>query len=159
MKIKLRDITPEQWDENKRFICPPDDEYDCLGESCPFYKVGCTDDWVNNKDMYSDKFLDQEIDIEVEPTPIKRYRKKPVVVEAIRYTGFNFDECAEFMSCPISPVSTSHGSNLIPNVPICITTLEGSMYAFVGDYIVKGVKGEFYPCKPDIFEETYEELE
>ena len=82
---------------------------------------------------------------------IKKYRKKPVVIEAIQWTGNNHIEVAEFM----------FGANVYINNPkgyVEIEALEGKMYAEVNDYIIKGVKGEFYPCKPDIFEQTYEEV-
>ena len=82
---------------------------------------------------------------------IKQYRKKPVVIEAIQWTGNNHIEVAEFM----------FGANVYINSPkgyVEIETLEGKMYADVNEYIIKGVKGEFYPCKPDIFEQTYEEV-
>lgn len=91
-----------------------------------------------------------------------KYRKKPVVVEAVRWTGSNLEEIRNFV-----------GSDLIEEcvelfdikrtlkemlVGIAIDTLEGTMIVDYGDYIIKGVKGEFYPCKPDIFEQTYEEV-
>ena len=82
---------------------------------------------------------------------IKQYRKKPVVIEAIQWTGNNHIEVAEFM----------FGANVYINKPkgyVEIETLEGKMFAEVNDYIIKGIKGEFYPCKPDIFEQTYEEV-
>ena len=75
-----------------------------------------------------------------------RYRKKPVVVEAIQYNGKNKVEIQLFMNMYLD--QTSKG--------LKIPTLEGDMFASVGDYIIKGVQGEFYPCKPDIFEQTYE---
>lgn len=75
-----------------------------------------------------------------------KYRKKPVVIEAVQWTGENFDEVYEFTNKTCLWV----GGELI------IETLEGDHLARVGDYIIKGVKGEFYPCKPDIFEQTYE---
>ena len=75
-----------------------------------------------------------------------KYKKKPVVIEAIRFTGSNYDEIREFI-----------GKNtLCSDLSIVIPTLEGDMVAQKGDYIIKGVHGEFYPCKPDIFNETYE---
>ena len=75
-----------------------------------------------------------------------KYKKKPVVIEAIRFIGSNYEEIREFI-----------GQNtLCSDLSIVISTLEGDMVAQKGDYIIKGVKGEFYPCKPDIFEETYE---
>ncbi len=75
-----------------------------------------------------------------------KYRKKPVVVEAIQYNGKNKVEIQLFVNMYLD--ETSKG--------LKIPTLEGDMFASVGDYIIKGVKGEFYPCKPDIFEQTYE---
>ena len=75
-----------------------------------------------------------------------KYKKKPVVIEAIRFTGSNYEEIREFI-----------GKNtLCSDLSIVIPTLEGDMIAQKGDYIIKGVKGEFYPCKPDISAETYE---
>jgi hypothetical protein len=75
-----------------------------------------------------------------------KYKKKPVVIEAIRFIGSNYEEIREFI-----------GQNtLCSDLSIVISTLEGDMVAQKGDYIIKGVKGEFYPCKPYIFEETYE---
>ncbi len=80
-----------------------------------------------------------------------KYRKKPVVIEAIQFTGRNDAECLAF--CPIARDPVDRKANLI------IPTLEGEMLVSVGDWIIRGVKGEFYPCKPDIFEATYEEAQ
>ena len=78
-----------------------------------------------------------------------KYRKKPVVIEAIRFIGSNYEEIREFI-----------GQNtLCSDLSIVISTLEGDMVAQKGDYIIKGVQGEFYPCKPDIFAQTYEKTE
>ena len=77
-----------------------------------------------------------------------RYRKKPVVIEAVQWLYTNTDEIVKFAG---NDVDTMHGG-------LIIHTLEGDMRASVGDYIVKGVNGEFYPCKPDIFELTYEKV-
>lgn len=75
-----------------------------------------------------------------------KFRKKPVVIEAIRFIGSNYEEVREFI-----------GQNtLCSDLSIVISTLEGDMVAQKGDYIIKGVQGEFYPCKPDIFNATYE---
>lgn len=77
-----------------------------------------------------------------------KFRKKPVEIEAVRFVGSNYEEIREFI-----------GQNtLCSDLSIVIPTLEGDMVAQKGDYIIKGIKGEFYPCKPDIFEETYEEV-
>lgn len=79
-----------------------------------------------------------------------KYRKKPVVIEAVQFTGTkeNYAEILKF--CPYVGI-----------LPKCllIKTLEGTHKANHGDWIIKGVKGEFYPCKPDIFEMTYELVE
>jgi len=83
---------------------------------------------------------------------IKRYCKKPVVVEAVQWTGKNLSEISSFCQSAERFVFEEFRPALY------IHTLEGNMRAFVGDYIIKGVGGEFYPCKPDIFEQTYEEV-
>lgn len=75
-----------------------------------------------------------------------KYRKKPVVIEALKWTGKNLDEIKEF---------TNYKGYKF-NGQLMIDTLEGKHIATVGDMIIKGVHGEFYPCKPDIFEKTYE---
>lgn len=80
----------------------------------------------------------------------KKYVKKPIVIEAVQYTGKNQSEVADFAS---HQVCGAFGSDCL-----FINTLEGQMRADVGDYIIKGIKGEFYPCKPDIFEASYEEI-
>ena len=77
----------------------------------------------------------------------KRYRKKPVVIEAIQWTGDNL--AAIFAFAGEQAIYTSEGQ-------LFIHTLEGSHLANLNDQIIKGVKGECYPCKPDIFELTYE---
>lgn len=88
---------------------------------------------------------------------IKKYRKKPVVIEAVKYDGYNYPQVKNW-------IDGAH--NLWPQWiqihnygEFKIHTLEGDMTASVGDYIIKGVDGEFYPCKLDIFEKTYEEVE
>ncbi len=77
-----------------------------------------------------------------------KYRKKPVVIEAIQWTGFNIKEVSEFFGQDSD--FGRHGGTW------SIITLEGTMDTSIDDWIIKGVKGEFYPCKPDIFEQTYE---
>ena len=79
-----------------------------------------------------------------------KYRKKPVVIEAIIWTGDNYQQVLDF---------TYASSYKAPDGKLTITTLEGDHRAEIGDYIIKGVKGEFYPCKPDIFAMTYESVE
>ena len=76
------------------------------------------------------------------------YIKKQIVVKAIQYTGDNKIEILDF---------TNYTASLNnPHQHLTISTLEGDMRAEAGDWIIKGIQGEFYPCKPDIFEETYE---
>jgi len=89
-----------------------------------------------------------------------KYRKKPVVIEAIKWNGANWNEICDFIT-----LEDMHGryedgyegSN--EHMQVVIPTLEGDMIANIGDYIIKGVNGEFYPCKPDIFHKTYEKIE
>ncbi len=83
-----------------------------------------------------------------------KYRKKPVVIDAIQWTGEqgNLLEIAQLAGSGNRPVEKD-GTSLI------ISTIEGDMIASLNDWIIKGVKGECYPCKPDIFEQTYEKVE
>jgi hypothetical protein len=79
------------------------------------------------------------------------YTKNPVTVKARVLTELNVDEIAEWCD------GYTNINDLTAEVTVEIPTLEGTMTARQGDYIIKGVKGEFYPCKPDIFHETYSE--
>lgn len=87
-----------------------------------------------------------------------KYRKKPVIIEAIKFdsiTAESLIEIKEILGFEDLIVSFKE-----PNNPVIkLETLEGTMTASVGDYIIKGVQGELYPCKPDIFELTYEIVE
>ena len=96
-----------------------------------------------------------------------KYRKKPVIVEAVKLDGLypsKIKECIEFLegkvidlSNPITDDKFYDYCNIVSdNGGITIHTLEGNMLEKDGDYIIKGVNGEFYPCKPDVFEKTYE---
>lgn len=80
---------------------------------------------------------------------IAKYIKKPVAVTAAQWTGINQTELKIFTN------DTVAFDDEDPCV-VFIPTLEGVMTAHIGDYIIKGVRGEFYPCRRDIFEETYE---
>jgi len=86
----------------------------------------------------------------------KFYIKKPVRIEAIQWTGTNLGEIDGFFT---SPFGTNRGGyGFVSNdQTMFIDTLEGKMVASKGDYIIRGIKGEYYPCKPDIFELSYEE--
>lgn len=87
---------------------------------------------------------------------IRKFRKKPVEIEAIQFNGWNFGEINDWMLGKPAWCSETYSSCYKDTM--VIETLEGDMTANLGDYIIKGVKGEFYPCKPDIFEQTYDEL-
>ncbi|MCF0108215.1 MAG: hypothetical protein HUJ59_04385 [Bacilli bacterium] len=88
---------------------------------------------------------------------IKKYRKKPVEIEAIQYTGKNDKEVISFIDDSAKMCQEwSHKKNQFKIK--AISTLEGRMYISIGDFVIKGVNGEFYPCKPDIFEKTYDEV-
>lgn len=84
----------------------------------------------------------------------KLYKKKPIVITAIQWTGDNFKEVKDFADDNVK----------FENNELVITTLEDGNInrikhvASVGDYIIKGINGEFYPCKPDIFDKTYDEV-
>lgn len=82
------------------------------------------------------------------------YRKKPIAIEAVQIHE-NAEELKAFIG-KSGDVHTEAGSTI---TQVVIHTLEGDMAATEGDYIIKGVKGEFYPCRKDIFEETYEAVE
>ncbi len=84
---------------------------------------------------------------------MKKYRKKPIVIEAVQWDG-SYDSGAKILedmntSCSLHPCRCG-------NYEMTINTLEGNMFASKGDYIIRGIKGEIYPCKPDIFEASYE---
>ncbi len=79
-----------------------------------------------------------------------KYRKRPVVIEAVHVTPGNDEAILAFMqetNCPFEMVGDHE---------MVIHTLEGDMHLSRNDYLIQGVTGEFYPCKPDIFEKTYE---
>lgn len=88
-----------------------------------------------------------------------KYKKKPVIIEAIQLLNNNssIEECLKFI---YNVFITDDDIETVKNDKhIRIQTLEGDIKASFGDYIIKGVNGEFYPCKPDIFEKTYESIE
>lgn len=84
-----------------------------------------------------------------------QYRKKPATIEAVQFDGLNPTEIKDFVgeNCEVE----IYDNEVTPPIArIIIHTLEGDMEVSKGDYVIKGVKGEFYPCKPDIFKQTYE---
>ena len=80
-----------------------------------------------------------------------KYRKKPVIIEAVQWNGSNLQDVAKLGG------AREYEQDFLSD-DLIIHTLEGDMKAIKGDWIIKGVKGELYPCKPDIFEETYEKI-
>ena len=93
-----------------------------------------------------------------------KYRKKPLIVEAIRWNGNTaLSEVEKFMGyCPNVKLfsESAYVAGVAPPLfTVLISTKEGTMEASPGDWIIKGVHGEFYPCKPDIFEKTYEKVD
>ena len=81
-----------------------------------------------------------------------KYRKRPVVIEAMQYlnTKEGVAEVLRFVKRPIVGLFPDH---------LTVATLEGMMRANPGDWIIRGIQGEYYPCKPDIFDATYESVE
>lgn len=80
-----------------------------------------------------------------------KFRKKPVVIEAVQYTGFNKREIFDFTG-GIAKIGLEENTIKIP-------TLEGLMNVSKDDWVIKGIQNEFYPIKPDIFNETYDPVE
>ena len=87
---------------------------------------------------------------------IKRYVKRPIAIEAIQWDGTNTSELMKFSRDVRFIYHEDNTKTVLPQ--LYIQTLEGDLYAKIGDYIIKGVKGEIYPCNRLIFEETYEEV-
>lgn len=84
------------------------------------------------------------------PTSPRKYRKRPVVVAAWQLARDNADDILAWIS------AAGYSAARVDRGAVNIKTLEGVMRADVGDWIIRGVNGEFYPCKPDIFAKTYE---
>lgn len=91
-----------------------------------------------------------------------QYRKKPVVIEAIQWDGSNFDDIKDFAGSKVRcPTYDEYCINVYgeDKTTLLIYTLEGTMIASKGDFIIKGVKGEYYPVKEEIFKLTYEKVD
>jgi hypothetical protein len=78
-------------------------------------------------------------------TMVKTYIKKPIPVQAVQYDGLNLAECLNFLN----------GNHDFKDNCLVVKNEQGDMIVGTGDYIIKGVSGEYYPCKQDIFEATY----
>ena len=85
-----------------------------------------------------------------------KFRKKPVEIEAIQFTRLNWEEIQQFTNN--KAISLTIERRINGECTCIIQTLEGNMTANEGDWIIKGIKGEFYPCKPDVFGLTYERI-
>lgn len=87
---------------------------------------------------------------------VKKYRKKPVVVEAMQYTVDNIDQFCDWCTDAVVERDIVSGEAILN---VYINTLEGVHHVSPYDFGIKGVQGEFYPCKPDIFHATYESVD
>lgn len=88
---------------------------------------------------------------------IKKYRKKPVVIEAVQWTGVNGAELKSFVGSALTLRLESDAGYKAGVCPPAFTPIiHSNMEVSRGDYVIRGVNGEYYPCKPDIFEKTYE---
>ena len=90
-----------------------------------------------------------------------KYRKKPIVIDALQWSGGNHREMSDFLGGDTDSYLIADDDNFYIDHwkvegGLVIKTLEGEHIASIGDYIIKGIHGEFYPCKPDIFRATYE---
>ncbi|KKL95573.1 hypothetical protein LCGC14_1853280 [marine sediment metagenome] len=88
-----------------------------------------------------------------------KYRKKPVVIEAVQLRWDAWSEMCEFAGVGYLTDGKPEGEMDSLKIGMNIPTLEGLHHASENDWIIKGIKGELYPCKPDIFEATYEKVE
>lgn len=86
-----------------------------------------------------------------------KFRKKPVIVEAIRFTGYNVNEFKDFVGAENIQCYLESGDSMVKI--ISIKTDSGINGVSIGDWVIKGTKGEVYPCKPDVFDEIYEKVE
>jgi hypothetical protein len=93
-----------------------------------------------------------------EYTEARKYRKRPVLIEAMKWDG-TATGATPIIDWILSGDGTARYDGDGPASVLAIDTLEGTMAGWSGDYIIKGVQGEFYPCKPDIFEATYEAVD
>ncbi len=90
---------------------------------------------------------------------VKKFRKKPVIVEAMEYsTSDDYYDIRDWVQAFGGKCTKQYTLGLLNDIVFGIQTLEGDMLARLGDWIIKGINGEFYPCKSEIFEKTYDEV-
>ena len=89
---------------------------------------------------------------------MEKYRKKPVQIDAVQLRMDNMEEVRDMMAKDGYDIKTASAPPMRAVTGLVIHTLEGDMVAGLGDWIIKGVQGEYYPCKPDIFEKTYDKV-
>jgi hypothetical protein len=94
----------------------------------------------------------------LEEAVVMRVRKRPVEVVAFRVTSLNMDEVGKWCGGTLIFGRSTNGISSESYFEIAIPTLEGDIYAGIGDWVIQGVVGEFYPCRADIFEATYDVL-
>ena len=114
-----------------------------------------------NKDCENRRLREYMENREIIKPSVRRYKKKPVVVFAIRWTGNNLKDVIAFTGLHESAKKWTweEYEEVVRKEGLKIFTLEGPLMASIGDMIVRGIAGEFYPCKPDIFKNTYEEID
>jgi hypothetical protein len=89
-----------------------------------------------------------------------KFRKKPVVIEAVQWTGDNWDDVSWFLIDAQAGYTFDRGPGQAPGeAALSVNTLEGPMRVSLNDWVIRGVQGECYPCKPDIFAATYDPVE
>lgn len=138
--------------ENGMRIKMPDDEYYILAyEPCPSVDLQVEDNSQISDLYYWAMFWMKEISMQ---NRVLTVRKKPVEVQAVLFDGSK--ESLDIINSDKFGGQSTRKTELRDDGTLDIHTLEGVMRASVGDYIIKGVNGEFYPCKPDIFKKTYD---
>lgn len=92
---------------------------------------------------------------------VRHYKKRPLTVEAVQWDGVNLSTIKQFCSVIVSEIHDAawRAGVAAPVVRLTIPTQYGELEVDVNDYIIKGVEGEFYPCKPDIFNKLYEDAD
>jgi hypothetical protein len=129
----------------------------CANEKSEHYQnIRCYYNRCKNFEWRKDASYVETGAMKVKNRSVKTYKKKPVIIEAMQFTRDSWEELIEFTN---GKATSFNKSLILEDAYICnIQTLEGLMTATEGDFIIRGVKGEFYPCKPDIFEQTYDEV-